>query len=221
MAKSRPPLVEAPRLSDLGFSGDRPLVIVDVDEVLGLFVQGFERYLEGQGVEFRLDQYSLFQNMYWPGAASPMAEVEAKALYDGFYRCCCGGMDPVPGAAEALERLSRRTDVVILSNAPPDAATARRDWLSRNGMPQPLILNRGLKGPMTAGLARQTPHRSAFVDDIVPNLDSAVRHAPGIVTFHSVADPRLRPLAPRSALHRRIDDWGELEAAIEAAVLEK
>lgn len=216
---SHPTAVQAPRLTDLGLAGDRPLVIVDVDEVLGLFVQAFERYLMDQGVEFRLDRYALFQNMYWPGQAAAMPETDAKALYDGFYRSCCGAMDPVPGAAEALERLGRRADVVILSNAPAEAEKARRDWLTRNGMPQPLVLNCGLKGPMTASLASQTRRRTAFIDDIVPNLDSVARHAPRIATFHSIADPRLRALAPRSAAHRRIDDWRELEPAIEAALL--
>ena len=204
---------------DLGLSGERPLIVVDVDEVLGLFLQAFERYLESQGVVFRLDRYALFQNMYWPGATAPMPEAEAKALYDGFYRCCCGTMDPVPGAAEALARLGRRADVVILSNAPGEAARDRRDWLSRHGMPQPLVLNRGLKGPMTAGLVAQTRARSAFIDDIMQNLDSVARLAPQTATFQSVADPRLRPLAPRSDLHRRFDDWRELAPAIEDAIL--
>jgi hypothetical protein len=213
------PVPEVPRLADLGLAGDRPLVIVDVDEVLGLFVQAFERYLRDEGVEFRFDRYALFQNMYWPDAAEPMAEREARALYDGFYRCCCGTMDPVPGAAEALATLGRRADVVILTNAPAEAAAARADWLLRHGMPQPLVLNRGLKGPMTAGLAAQTPHRAAFVDDIMPNLDSVSRHAPAVATFQTVADPRLRALAPTSPLHRRIDDWKDLAPAIEAALL--
>ena len=45
------PQIETPKLSDLGLKGDRPLVIVDVDEVLGLFMQGFGTYLADQGLD--------------------------------------------------------------------------------------------------------------------------------------------------------------------------
>eukprot|EP01035_Chromulina_nebulosa_P005207 gene5207-7067_t len=35
----------APDLRTLGLSGQRPLVLIDVDEVLGLFMQGFGDYV--------------------------------------------------------------------------------------------------------------------------------------------------------------------------------
>ena len=63
------------------------------------------------------------------------------------------------------------------------------------------------------------PGRSAFIDDILANLDSVADHAPATATFQHVADKRLRPLAPTSDRHRRIDDWAELAEAVEAAVL--
>ena len=48
MTEARTPTT-APSLESLGLSRDRPLVIVDVDEVLGLFMQGFGRFLEARG----------------------------------------------------------------------------------------------------------------------------------------------------------------------------
>ena len=86
----------------------------------------------------------------------------------------------------------------------------RGDWLKRHGLPHPLILNTGPKGPVTAALVAQTPQKAAFVDDLLPNLDSVAEHAPAVATFQHVADERLRPLAPRSERHPRIDDWAEL-----------
>lgn len=56
------------------------------------------------------------------------------------------------------------------------------------------------------------------MDDLLHNLDSVADHAPATATFQHVADLRLRELAPASDRHRRIDDWAELGAAIEAAV---
>ncbi|MCA6241690.1 MAG: hypothetical protein IM667_13720, partial [Phenylobacterium sp.] len=53
-----------PDLKALGVSGQRPLIIVDVDEVLGLFMEGFARYLATRGFEMRFDRFALFQNIY-------------------------------------------------------------------------------------------------------------------------------------------------------------
>ena len=39
------PTITVPNLADLGLSRERPLVLIDVDEVLGLFMQGFGDFL--------------------------------------------------------------------------------------------------------------------------------------------------------------------------------
>jgi hypothetical protein len=210
--------IVAPTLEALGLSRGRPLVIVDVDEVLGLFMQGFGKFLESRGFEFRVDRFALFQNIYRPGAPEHLDLAEGRKLFDDFFRTGCGEIEPAPGAVEALATLSRRAEILILSNAPAEAERLRGAWLKRHGLPQALILNTGPKGPITAALVAQTDQRTAFVDDLIPNLDSVAEHSPATATFQHVADLRLRPLAPRSDRHRRIDDWAELGAAIEAAI---
>ena len=209
----------APSLESLGLSRERPLVIVDVDEVLGLFMKGFGGFLAERGLEFRIDRFALFQNIYRPGAVEHLDLESGKQLFDEFFRTHCAEIEPAPGAVEALKRLNRRAEILILSNAPPQAEQLRGQWLRRHGLPHPLILNSGPKGPITAALTTQTPQRTAFVDDLLPNLDSVAEHAPTTATFQHVADERLRPLAPLAPeRHPRIDDWAELAAAIEAAV---
>ncbi len=210
--------IVAPTLESLGLSRARPLVIVDFDEVLGLFMQGFGKFLESRGFEFRVDRFALFQNIYRPGASEHLDLAEGRKLFDDFFRTGCGEIEPAPGAIEALAALSRRAEILILSNAPADAERLRAQWLKRHGLPQALILSSGPKGPITAALTAQTAQRTAFVDDLIPNLDSVADHSPATATFQHVADLRLRPLAPRSDRHPRIDDWAELGAAIEAAI---
>lgn len=207
-----------PPLESLGISRDRPLVIVDVDEVLGLFTQSFGAFLETRGYEFRIERFALFQNIYRPGAAEHLEIAEGRRLFEDFFRTDCGEIEPAPGAVDALQRLSRRAEIVILSNAPAYAERLRGEWLRRHSLPHPLILNSGPKGPITAGLVAQTTQPSAFVDDLLPNLDSVAEHAPATATFQHVADLRLRPLAPRSERHPRIDDWAELGEAIARAI---
>jgi len=208
----------APRLETLGISRERPLVIVDVDEVLGLFMQGFGAFVAERGYELRFERFALFQNIYRPGATEHLDLVEGRRLFDDFFRTGCGEIEPAPGAVEALRRLKPRAEILILSNAPADAEALRADWLRRHGLPHALILSSGPKGPITSGLVAQTSGKTAFVDDLLPNLDSVAEHSPATATFQHVADLRLRPLAPRSDRHPRIDDWQALGEAIEAAV---
>jgi hypothetical protein len=212
-----PPVV-APPLESLGLSKDRPLVIIDVDEVLGLFMAGFGEFVARHGYEMRFERFALFQNIFPPGSPEHIEIAEGRRLFDAYFRESCHEMAPAPGAVEALKRLERRAELLILSNAPPEAERLRGQWLKRHGLPQALILSSGPKGPITAALVAQTPQRSAFIDDLLPNLDSVAEHSPGTATFQHVADERLRPFAPRSERHPRIDDWGELGEAIERAI---
>ncbi|WP_293902807.1 hypothetical protein [Phenylobacterium sp.] len=193
-------------------------MLIDVDEVLGLFMQGFGDFLTTHGLEMRIDRFALFQNIYRPGATEHLEIAQGKALFDSFFAGHCDQIEPAPGAIEALNRLGRHAGILILSNAPADAERLRTAWLKRHGMDHPLILNSGPKGPIAAGLIAQTLQPTAFVDDLLSNLDSVADHCPATTTFQHVADLRLRPFAPRSDRHPRIDDWPQLGEAIEAAI---
>jgi hypothetical protein len=124
-----------------------------------------------------------------------------------------------PGAREGLARLAADASVVILTNAPAHGREPRARWLANNGFPYPLILNSGLKGPVVAALAARTTRPAAFIDDLLPNLESVAEAAPGVLRYQLVADERLRPLAPNAPeRHRRIDDWDRLTEEIAAAL---
>ncbi|MDZ4372712.1 MAG: hypothetical protein U1C74_14980 [Phenylobacterium sp.] len=215
---SAPPDITAPRLSDLGLSPDRPLVLIDVDEVLGLFMQGFGDFVAGHGLEMRIDKFALFQNIYRPGETQHVDLAEGKRLFDAFFAGHCHHIEPAPGAIDALNRLADHAEILILSNAPADAERLRTEWLRKHGLKHPLVLNSGPKGPIAAGLVAQTTLPTAFVDDLLPNLDSVADHSPRTSTFQHVADLRLRPFAPQSDRHPRIDDWAELGDALARAI---
>lgn len=203
-------------LGTLGVDAARPLVIVDVDEVLALFMEGFGAFLETRGLEFRVDRFALFQNIYRPGEATHLEIEEGRRHYDEFFRTACGDLPPSPGGADALRALkAAEAEVVILTNAPGPARMGRARWLGRHGLDYPLLINSGPKGPAVAALAAQTSAPVAFVDDLLPNLESVAETTPHAHRFQMVADPRLQPLAPTAPeRHRRIDDWAELGEAI-------
>ncbi|WP_309645777.1 hypothetical protein [Phenylobacterium sp.] len=193
--------------------------MVDVDEVLGLFMEGFGRFLEGRGLEFRVDRFALFQNIYRPGESDHLPIEDGRGHFDDFFRYGCGDMEPAPGAVDALRGLSRRASIVIFTNAPGPARLARARWLGRHRMDYPLVLNTGPKGPLAAVMAAQVRGPAVFIDDLISNLDSVADHAPQVTRFQMVADTRLQRLAPTAPdRHARIDDWAELRAAIEATI---
>ena len=194
-------------------------MVVDVDEVLGLFVAGFGSFLEARGLEFRVERFALFQNIYRPGEAQHLEIAEGKRHFEEFFRHGSGDMEVAPGAAEALRKLAARASVVILTNAPAPARLARARWLGRHGLDYPLVLSSGPKGALTAAMAARTARPSAFVDDLLSNLDSVAAATPATARFQHVADARLRPFAPSAPdRHRRIDDWADLQEAIAEAI---
>jgi hypothetical protein len=204
-----------PELFALRIPPDRPLVVVDVDEVLAMFMRGFEKFVRGEGLEMRIDRFALFQNIYRPGAATHIDLEHGRRLFDAFFALDPQDLDVAPGAVEALATLSRQATVVILTNAPASSRPARARWLIEKGLHYPLVIGAGPKGRPVAALAARTRGSTAFVDDLLPNLDSVSREAPSVHRFQCVADERLRPFAPTAPeRHPRFDTWGELAAAI-------
>ena len=105
--------------------------------------------------------------------------------------------------------------MVILTNAPDHGRQGRAEWLTRHGMDYPLVINEGPKGGAVARMAARTRAPVAFVDDLLPNLNSVAQAAPRVHRYQLVADERLRPLAPSAPdRHARIDDWPSLRRAI-------
>ncbi len=196
-----------------------PLVVVDVDEVLALFMQGFDRFLRGHGHELRVTRFALIDIIYPLGGEEPVDRIVGRGLFDGFFSEGCGAIDPSPDAAGSLARLAERAQVVVLTNAPQAARRLRGAWLVEHGLDYPMVINAGGKGPAVRALADAAGGKTAFVDDLLPNLDSVAAEAPDVATFQMVADPRLRPWAPsRPEIHTRIDDWPALADAIAAAL---
>ena len=212
-------MLPPPEIAGLAIDPAAPLVVVDVDEVLAMFMRGFERFVGARGLEMRIDRFALFENIFRPGETEHLDVAAGRALFDIFFETDVEAIDVAPGASEALAALAANAGVVVLTNAPGHSRAARARWLTTRGFPYPLIVNSGLKGPAVAALAARTTAPVAFVDDLLPNLESVAQAAPGVHRFQMVADERLAPLAfTAPERHRRIDDWPTLGAAITAAL---
>ncbi len=208
-----------PEIATLNLDPAAPLVVVDVDEVLAMFMHGFGRFLGGRGYEMRIERFALFQNIFRPGEPEHLDVAAGRALFDEFFRVDVEDIEAAPGAAEALKALAARASIVILTNAPGQSREPRGRWLVKHGFDYPLVINSGVKGPPVAALAAMTTGRAAFIDDLLPNLESVAADAPAVARFQMVADERLREMAPKAPdRHPRIDDWAVLGPAIAAAI---
>ena len=194
-------------------------MVVDVDEVLAMFMAGFERFVGGHGYEMRIDRFALFQNIFRPGETEHLDVAAGRKLFERFFERDVEHIDPAPGAREALDALAREAGIVVLTNAPAHGREPRARWLVKHGFDYPMVVGSGPKGPAVAAITAMTAGRAAFIDDLLPNLDSVAEAAPAVATFQHVADQRLRPLAFSAPdRHARIDDWHELGRAIAAAI---
>ena len=187
----------------------RPLVIVDADEVILRFVDGFDKFLRSEGLFLDLTSYRLHGNVKRLDDRTPILDVEVTALLDEFRREL-DSLELVDGAQEALRALEARVDIVVLTNISSAQAAARQRNLAALGLDISLVANSGVKGPALRALAAQAGRPAFFVDDIPQNLASAAEAAPDIWRIHLIGDDRLKPLLPPAAhAHLRAERWSD------------
>jgi hypothetical protein len=193
----------------------RPLVIVDADEVVLRFVDGFDRHLRQQGFFLDLSSYRLHGNVKRIDDDAAVLDVEVTALLEEF-RSDLDWLEPVDGAREALAALGARAQVVVLSNITPSQAVPRARNLLALGIDLPLIANAGPKGAAVRHLANRVSAAVFFVDDIPAHLSSVAEVAPEVVRIHLVGDERLKPLLPPAKdAHLYAPDWQAARQFIE------
>ncbi len=190
----------------------RPLIIVDADEVILRFVDGFDRFLRARQLYIDLATYRLHGNVKRLDDDSVVLDVEVTALLDEF-RNDLDSLDMVEGARETLTRLSPLADIAVLTNISPAQAPARLRNLAVHGFTFPLAANSGPKGPAVKLLAARAGQPVFFVDDIPQHHASVAAAAGHVLRIHLVGDERLKaivPAAPAADLAAR--DWADAEA---------
>jgi hypothetical protein len=187
----------------------RPLVIVDADEVVLRFVDGFDKFLRSRSLFLDLTSYRLHGNVKRLEDKSALLDVEVTALLDEF-RADIDSLEAVEGACETLANLAPHADIVVLSNVSPSQAVARARNLEAIGLNVPLIANEGTKGAAVKALTSRAGTPSFFVDDIPRHLESAAEAAPSVYRIHLIGDDRLKPLLPAAShAHLRAENWRE------------
>jgi len=197
----------------------RPLLVLDVDDVVLHFVRPFPRFLEARGFELTLGTFKLLGNIRERTTGRPIEREEIAALVDEFFHAQADWQTITDGAAEVLADFAPRAEIVMLTAMPHRYRAARRAHMDALGMPFPLLTTEMAKGPAIAKLRGDTQRPVAFVDDQPTNLESALEWVPDVHLFHLMAETKLRELLPAPPEGTYVvEDWPEARPLIAAAL---
>lgn len=201
----------------------RPLIITDCDEVLLHMVVPFREWLdEHHDVHFDMRERGFTEALRHKDSGVPLERALVWKLLIGFFDTEMHRQKPIAGAIEALGRLSRIADIVVLTNIGERHHRLRIDQLAFHGLNHPVHWNGGPKGaPLAALVAERRPPVALFIDDLAEHHESVADHAPNVWRLHMVGEPEIAadvPAAPKA--HARIDDWATAESWIAARLAE-
>lgn len=200
-------------------SDDRPLLILDVDDVVLEFIRPFPNFLKARGFGLTMASFRLTGNIAEQATGRLVEQAEVTALLDDFFHTQADWQSITDGAAEALSALGDRAEIVMLTAMPHKHRAARRAHLDALGLNYPLLTTEMAKGPAVAKLRGDKRRPIAFVDDQPPNLVSARHSVADAHLFHLMADNSLReflPPIPDDIIV--VQDWPEAAPKIAAAL---
>ena len=204
------------QISSLNLSPDRPLLVVDADEVLVHFAQPFTRYLSGLDWQLHLTEYRLEYAIKRAGGyvANPDETFE---LVQGFIDAETHRQPAVEGAAGALQTLSDQAQIVVLSNVPHRVYDRRLENLRAHRMDYSLVANSGPKGPALMALASEMKAPVAFVDDSPMQIESAAEHAAHIHRIHFAGCPIIKEVLPDvKCADATPEDWSGVASVVDS-----
>lgn len=188
----------------------RPLLVVDVDEVILEFVAPFAAYLGSRDLDLGMESFALHGNVFSRTDRRAVRDDEVTTLIDEFWGEQADWQQLAKGADEALAALAGRVEVVLLTAMPHAYREHRRKHLASLGLPYPLLTTEMAKGPAVRRLRGEGGRSVAFVDDIARNHVSVMAEVPDAACFQLMAHEGLRKLLPPAPTNvTAVADWDE------------
>lgn len=203
------------QISALNLSPDRPLLIVDADEVLVQFLQPFTGYLSDLDWEIHLTEYRLEYAIRRANGVVADPD-ETFDLVHGFIDRETRHQPIIAGAHLALSDLAKQAQIVVLSNVPQRRYQDRLENLRDHGLGFALVANSGPKGPALATLTSGMNAPVAFVDDSPTQIESAAEHADHIHRIHFTGCPVIKRVLPEvTCANATPDNWSDVALHVE------
>lgn len=198
---------------------ERPLLVLDVDDVVLDFIRPFPRFLRSRGFGLTLASFRLTGNIAETTSGRLIEQAEVTDLLDAFFAGQAEWQTVTEGAAEALAELGAGAEIVLLTAMPHRHRETRRAHLDALGLPYPLLTTEMAKGPAIRSLRGATARPVAFVDDQPRNLLSARQFVADAHLFHLMADNSLRALLPEAQDDMIVvEDWRDATPRIAGAL---
>ncbi|MEI9417221.1 MULTISPECIES: hypothetical protein [unclassified Mesorhizobium] len=198
---------------------DRPLLVLDVDDVVLEFIRPFPHFLKARGYGLTLASFRLTGNIAETASGRLIEQPEVAALLGDFFDAQADWQSITDGAAKALTGLGDRAEIILLTAMPHRHRAVRRAHLDALGLSYPLLTTEMAKGPAVARLRGKTGRPVVFVDDQPANLASVRESVADANLFHLMADNSLRsflPSVPDDVIV--VQDWHQAAPKIAAAL---
>ena len=209
----------ARQIAELAARLTRPLLVLDVDEVLLEFMSPFMRFLDAQGLRFLAKSFRLTGNIVEQQTNRPLDQEAVSALLGSFFDAQRDWQTAAMGQPRQWPTLLKVRKWCMLTAMPHRHRQVRREHLDTLGFPYPLLTTEAAKGPALRQLRGESGRSVAFVDDIPHNLVSVREAVADAHLFNLMAYRDMRPLLP--PLPEGIvvaDDWSEAAPKIAAAL---
>ena len=174
----------------------RPLLVLDVDDVVLEFIRPFPHFLKSRGYGLTLASFRLTGNIAETASGRLIEQPEVTALLGDFFDTQADWQSITDGAAETLARLGNRAEIIMLTAMPHRHRAVRRAHLDALGLSYPLLTTEMAKGPAVARLRGKSGRPVVFVDDQPHNLASVRESVADASLFHLMADNSLRAFLP-------------------------
>ena len=198
---------------------DRPLLVLDVDDVVLEFVRPFPHFLKTRGFGLTLASFRLTGNISETATGRLIEQPEVTALLGEFFDTQAEWQSITEGATDALKMLGKGAEIVMLTAMPHKHRAVRRAHLDALGLNYPLLTTEMAKGPAIAKLRGLKARPVAFVDDQPSNLISARNSVADAHLFHLMADNSLRAFLPPTPPDIfSVEDWREAAPKIADAL---
>jgi hypothetical protein len=198
---------------------DRPLLVLDVDEVVLDFVVPFARFLDASGMDLKTDTFRLHGNVIVRDTGLAAEDKLVSDLMTAFFDDQDAWQTAVEGVHDTLASFGDQVEIVLLSAMPHRHRHRRRLLLDRLGLPYSLVSTEAAKGPALLAIRGPGGRPVAFVDDIPRNLLSAAEAVPDARLFHLMSHAGLRALLrPLPAPIIAVESWAEARPRIANAL---
>tara|TARA_B100000676_G_scaffold115393_1_gene114860 strand:- start:406 stop:1083 length:678 start_codon:yes stop_codon:yes gene_type:complete len=214
------PAETSKQIKSLNINTNIPLIISDADEVLFLFLKGFEKFLKSKNLYLDLEKARLTGSIKKISDNTPVPDDSMSKLLPEFFLKETKKLEPVIDAENCLKILSKKAQIIILTNIPFKDKKSRVHALKKYNMNYPVITNSGLKGPVVSEICKGMKAPVFFIDDLGQNLESVKKEYKKAICIHFLQDIRLQKLmmTPNNIKHR-LTNWLEVKKLINKEIL--